>query len=277
MQVYRGLDAASGKPGPGDLASVPHHLVDAADPRHDFSLGEWVRQADAAIRAIRSRGRVPIVAGGTGMYIRGLLLGVVPAPPRQQELRARLRRMAERFGVRRMHRWLAGLDPATAARLTSGDTQRIVRALELCLAGEPWSTRLAHEGTWRSGAERYAAVKIGLDMDREALARRLDARVDAFFERGLVREVHELLDAGVPAQANAFKAIGYREVVAAIGAGANPEAVREDVKRATRQYVKRQRTWFRREPGVVWLDAARGAERCAQDAVRLWRGVFQGL
>jgi len=271
LQVYAGFDVGTAKPSQAERARVPHHLVDVADPRTDFSVAEYVRRADDAIRGIAARGRVPVVVGGTGMYLRALLRGLISAAARDEALRARLRRMAERFGSPRLHRWLAGKDPASAARIPPKDTQRIVRALELAMAGvTTWGLALAREGTWDSGAERYAALKVGLALERDPLYERLDARVDRFFDDGLVDEVRALLGMGIPAEANAFKAIGYREVLAALRAGAPPDAVREEVKRNTRRYAKRQRTWFRGEPGVVWLDAAAGSVVTAQRIATLY-------
>ncbi len=250
---------------------MPHHLVDVADPRGDFNLADYVRAADAAIRDIAARGRVPIVVGGTGMYLRGLLRGVFESPSRDERLRERLRRIAARRGPARLHRWLGTLDPASAARLAPADTQRVVRALELALAGGgTWSERLLRDGTWSSRAERYASLKAGLDMDRAVLAGRLAERVDRFFDAGLVAEVRALLAEGVPDASNAFKAIGYREVLAALRAGDDAETRREAVKVSTRRYAKRQRTWFRGEAGIVWLDAGEGPERIAGRIVERW-------
>lgn len=274
LQVYRGFDAATAKPSREDRARVPHHLVDVADPRRDYSLADYVRDAEEAVAGIAARGRVPIVAGGTGMYLRGLLRGIVGAPPRDERLRRRLRAMAERFGAERLHRWLAGLDPGSAARLPRRDTQRIVRALEIALAhAGTWSERLEREGTWALAGERYPATKVGLDLPRATLGARLDARVEAFFEAGLVDEVRGLLDSGVPPAANAFKAIGYREVLAAVVSGADPgaEHVRSSVRTATRRYAKRQRTWLRKEHGLVWIDASAGEEATALEVAALWR------
>ena len=180
-------------------------------------------------------------------------------------------RIAARRGPGRLHRWLGKLDPASGARLAPADTQRIVRALELALlGGGTWSERLGREGTWSSGIERYRSQKAGLDMDRAALVERLAARVDRFFDDGLVAEGRSLLARGVPETANALKAIGYREVLAALRAGEDGEAAREAVKVSTRQYAKRQRTWFRGEPGIVWLDASLGPERLAARIVDRW-------
>ncbi len=205
------------------------------------------------------------------MYLRGLLQGIVEAPPRDPALRDRLRGMATRHGARRLHRWLRRLDPGSAERLSPGDTQRIVRALEVALSGGPrLSDLLAGGGTWARGLERYAALKIGLELDRRALGERLEARVRGFFAAGLVSEVLDLLRGGVPESANALKAIGYREVLEALRTGLDPESVVEEVVASTRRYAKRQRTWFRKEAGVVWLDASEGPEALADRIVALW-------
>jgi tRNA dimethylallyltransferase len=272
LQVYRHFDAATAKPTAAERSRVPHHLVDCVDPRRDFNMADFVRSAERIVADVAARGKIPIVAGGTGLYLRGLLRGIVDAPPRDAQLRRRLRAVADRRGAPSLHRWLGRLDPGSAARLAPGDTQRLVRALELALSGEPtWSERLRREGSWESGEERYPAVKIGLEMDRDLLNRRLDARVEGFFEAGLVQEVERLLEEGVPRQANAFKAIGYREILAGLERGLDVPAVIEEVKKNTRRYAKRQRTWFRKEPNVVWLDVSVGIARLVRSVKELWR------
>jgi tRNA dimethylallyltransferase len=271
LQVYSGFNVATAKPSEEARRRVPHHLVDVIDPRRDFNMADFVREAERLVSEIRGRGHVPLVVGGTGLYLRGLLRGVVEAPPRDERTRQRLRAVLERRGPRRLHRWLARRDPESARRLSPGDSQRIVRALELALSGgATWSERLRSAGTWAGEAERYDALKIGLDMNRERLAARLDDRVDRFFEAGLVDEVRGLLAAGLPPGANAFKAIGYREVLAELEAGRDPAGARDEVKRNTRRYAKRQRTWFRKEPGITWLDAETEPGALAERVVALW-------
>jgi tRNA dimethylallyltransferase len=271
LQVYRGFDAATAKPDAVERSQVPHHLVDCVDPDRDFSLAEYVRLAESAVAAIHSRGRVPVIVGGTGLYLRGLLRGVVEAPGRDAALRERLRRLLGRFGPERLHKLLCRLDPGSAERIPPRDAQRIVRALEVVLSGEEtWSRRLERAGTWSAARERYVTVKIGLDMQREALYRRLDTRVARFFERGLVDEVRSLLRAGVAAEANAFKAIGYREVLRELLCGGDPTAVADEIRRNTRRYSKRQRTWFRKEPGMRWLDAAQALRGKVDEALAAW-------
>jgi tRNA dimethylallyltransferase len=277
LQIYRGLDAATAKPSLEDRRRVRHHLIDCIDPCHDFTLADYVKRAEGAILQIQERGSIPLVVGGTGMYLRGLLRGVLAAPPRDDELRRRLRGIAGRGGSRHLRKWLERFDPDSARRIPPADLQRTIRAIELARTpGANWSERLKGEGTWDGARERYSSLKIGLDLDREALHRTLDARVDAFFSSGLVDEVRRLLREGVPASANAFKAIGYREVLRSLERGDDPDRVREAVKRSTRRYSKKQRTWFRGENDVEWLDSREDGTQLVEHIVRLWRRKTAG-
>ena len=252
MQVYRGLDAGTSKPTPAERARVPHHGLDLAEPGEDFSMGAFVRRAQESIAAIGARRRLPILVGGTGLYLRALLRGRAAAPRRRPALRARLLARAARRGGGWLHRLLRRVDAEAAGRIPENDRQRLVRALEVRFAtGRRLSDLLRAQPF---GAERYDAVKIGLTMDRERLGRRIDARVDRFFAAGLAEEVRALREAGRPEAANAFKALGYREAAAHLrGEITLDEAVRL-TRRNTRRYAKRQGTWFRREPGIVWFD-----------------------
>jgi tRNA dimethylallyltransferase len=251
MQVYRGLDAATSKPGPGDLARAPHHGIDLVEPGDDFSMGDFVRFAEGAIAGIAGRGRLPVLVGGTGLYLRALLRGVAEAPRRAPRLRERLRALGERRGLPWLHRMLGRLDPGAAARLPRNDRQRIVRALEVRLATGRSLTEIVREQPF--GAERYDAIKVGLDRERADLHRRIDTRVDRFYEAGLVAELRGLLASGRPAAANAFKALGYREAAAHVRGERTLEEAIALTRRNTRRYAKRQRTWFRAEPGVAWF------------------------
>ena len=180
--------------------------------------------------------------------------------------------MIARFGAPRLHRLLAARDAASAARVRPEDTQRVVRALELALpSGETWSETLARSGTWDRDGECFPSLKFVLDLDRTALAERLASRVDEFLEAGLAGEVERLLDAGVPPGANAFKGIGYREVLGARISGSDPKELREAIVVATRRYAKRQRTWFRKEPGLIPLDATRGIDALSEQVAAAWR------
>ena len=271
LQVYRGLDAATAKPSAEERARVRHHLVDIQDPRQDFTLARFVTLAERTLEEILQRGCQPILVGGTGLYLRGLLRGIVPAPAVDPEIRRRLKRVQARRGQIAVHRWLARVDPSSAARIEPADRQRVGRALEWWLAsGTRWSERLERQGTWATARERHRCLKIGLDAGREWLRPRLEARVDAFFAAGLVDEVRGLLDAGVSPGSNAFKAIGYREVVAALNSAQAVDEIVEHVKLATRRYAKRQRTWFRKEPNVVWLEASANLDELVSRALDAW-------
>jgi tRNA dimethylallyltransferase len=271
LQVYRGLDAGTAKPTESARREVRHHLVDCVDPRTDYTMADYVRAADAAIADTASRGRVPLVVGGTGLYLRGLLRGVIDAPARDPELRRRLYGIVERGGTERLRRWLRRRDADSERRISAADVQRLVRAIELVHGGASWTERLRRQGSWTSRAERYPSLKIGLDLDRERHRELLDARVDRFFEAGLVDEIRGLIGQGVPRGANALKAIGYREVLRAIERGEPTDGVRVEIRRNTWRYAKRQRSWFRTEPGVVWLDAEPGSTGLASHVVELWR------
>jgi tRNA dimethylallyltransferase len=251
--------------------------VDCVEPERDFNLAEFERLATDAVSEIAGRDRVPIVAGGTGMYLRGLLRGVVASPRRDEALRSRIRAIGARRGSEALHRWLGRLDPDSAARIAPSDVQRLARAVEFALLdGGKWSERLRAHGTWKLDGERYRTLKVGLTMDRQRLCERLDARVDRFFAMGLVAEVRSLLDCGVSPKANAFKAIGYREVLTALSEGRDPDGVRDEVKRNTRRFAKRQMTWFRREPGVLWLGVEGGVGGVVDQVTGLWTAHLRG-
>jgi tRNA dimethylallyltransferase len=248
MQVYRGLEAGTYKPSLAARRRVPHHLVDIADPRHDFNLGDFVRAAEAAIADILARGRLPILAGGTGMYLRGLLKGIDPAPRRDPALRRALEALADRRGTAHLHRILAANDPEAAVRLAPADRMRLVRALERTLA----SGRPAAGASW-ARPDRIPALKVGLLPEPEVLRARIDARVEAMFAAGIVAETEALLAAGVPAEGSALKALGYREAVAHLRGELDLPGAIAAAKRHTRQFARRQMTWFRREPDVRWF------------------------
>jgi tRNA dimethylallyltransferase len=215
-------------------------------------MGDFVRSAQSAIAGIVARGRLPVLVGGTGLYLRALLRGVADAPRRLPRLRERLGALADRRGAPWLHRMLRRVDPGSAARLPANDRQRIVRALEVRFQAGRTLTDLLAERPF--GEERYDAVKIGLGMERGRLHRRIDERVDRFFAAGLVEEIRALLAAGSPPAANAFKALGYREAAAHLRGERTLEETVRLTQRNTRRYAKRQWTWFRREPGVAWFD-----------------------
>lgn len=255
VQIYRDLRAATAKPEGAERRHA-WALIDTVSPHTDIDLGQWVRSAEAELRWAVTAQRLPIVVGGTGLYLRGLAKGVAAAPGRRPELRARLERLATRHGIERLHRWLRRLDPAAADALRPRDRQRIVRALEVRV-GSGRALSAWQAGGWRR-PDRLPLLRIGLRRDRAQLITRLDRRVEQFFAAGLIAETRWLLEVlQLAGDANALRAIGYREVARRLLAGGvhDENALRDEVRISTRQLAKRQMTWFRAEPDVAWFDA----------------------
>jgi len=266
LQVYRGLDIGTAKPTPEERARVPHHLLDVADPAERFSAGELSRRARLAIADIRVRERRPIVVGGSGLYLRALLEGISPVPPGDPEVRRRLLGRLEEEGLPALHAELGRRDPTTAARLPPGDTQRVLRALEVAEAtGRALSEWIARRPY---GAARLGAVRLGLTLPRALLYDAIARRVARMVERGWVDEVERLLSGGLSPAAPAFQAIGYREIARHVEGHWSLERALEETVRATRRYAKRQLTWFRKEPDIIWLDS-REVEREPASAITL--------
>ena len=249
--VYRGFDIGTDKvPGP-ERRGIPHHLVDVADPSEVYSAARHSREAAAAARAVTARGRLPIVVGGTGLYYRALTRGLFPGPARDPELRARLHRVAARRGVEALHRWLTRCDPRSAERIQPRDEKRLVRALEVwLLTGRPLT---AHFADTRSPIADYAVTTVALDLPGEALASRIARRVDAQFDGGLLDEIRGLWAAGVAPDAGPFGGLVYRQAVECLRGLRSVEETRALIIRENCRYARRQRIWFRREPGLQWL------------------------
>ena len=268
MQVYRGMDIGTAKPTPEEMRGVPHHMLDVADPSENYSAARYAAEAAACVDDIRSRGRVPVIVGGTGLYIDGLLRGTdYAAAPADPSLRRELEAEYDRTGGEAFRKELGKVDPARAAVLHPGDRKRLVRAREVyLLTGE---TITAHDERSRAAEPRYSAVIWALDFsDRSILYERIDRRAAEMFRQGLVEEVRALLSAGVPRDGTAMQAIGYKETAAFLcGACSYAEAV-ETVQRKSRQYAKRQLTWIRKNDRVRWLrwDGAPDLSRARQIA-----------
>jgi len=251
LQVYRGFDVGTAKPSASDRQEVPHHLIDILDADERYSAGEFARRAEAAIQGIAARGRVPIVVGGSGLYLRALFSGLSPIPPGDPEVRAKLRQRAAAEGLAALAAELAALDPETAARLAPADGQRILRALEVAaVTGVPLSAWIARQPF---GIQGIAAIQVGLTVPRGILYDRIASRVRAMVERGWVEEVAGLLGRGLAPSLPAFQAIGYRQLTRHLAAEQSLDAAIEETIQATRRFAKRQETWFRKEPGVTWF------------------------
>jgi tRNA dimethylallyltransferase len=254
-QVYRRMDIGTGKPTPAERRAVQHHLVDVVEPDERYAAARFAREAAEAIAASRARGRWPVLVGGTGLYYRALVRGLLPAPPADKHLRAALRAEAGAAGPEALHRRLAALDPDTAARLHPRDTLRVSRALEVVLqTGRP--VVRSGPGAWTEAPvdRGYRVVAVGLTAPRPALYRALDARVDRMLADGLLDEVRALLDARFDPALPSMQGIGYRHLAPAIRDRDRLAPGVAAMKRDTRRYAKRQLTWFAREPGLAWVE-----------------------
>ena len=267
MQVYRGMDIGTAKPPAGERR-VPYHCLDLVDPGEPYSAARFQLDARAAIDDIAARGRVPIVAGGTGLYVRAALDDMTfPGGEIGSAVRRAIELDAGRLGGQGLHDELARRDPASAALIHPNNVRRTVRALELAEQGISYAERA---GRFRHRCFVRPTVMIGLVMDRDALYPRIDERVDEMMRAGLLDEVSRLLEAGYRSALTASQAIGYKELVRVVEEGADIDSAVADIKRATRHYAKRQSTWFRADARVLWLDVT-GSEsaRVTDDALRL--------
>ena len=253
MQIYRRMDIGTAKPTREEMRGVPHHMLDVADPEEDFSVARYVDMAAKCVDDILSRGRLPILAGGTGLYIDSLLSGRTFAPFQPDSpLRGQLEEQLRREGGAAMLSRLARVDPDSAARLHPNDEKRIIRALEVYQSTGKTITQ--HNLETRAIPPRYDALTLALAFERrEDMWSRIDRRVDQMMDQGLVAEVQGLLDSGVPAKCTAMQAIGYKEMAAALLSHGDVSAGAEEVKLRSRQYAKRQLTWFRRNRAARWL------------------------
>lgn len=253
MQVYRGMDVGTAKPTLKERAGVRHHMLDVASPRENFTVSSYREGAQRAIADIAARGKLPVLVGGTGLYLNALTYQMEFAESMGDEaIRARLHAVADApKGRARLHAMLEAVDPASAHRLHENDVRRVVRALEVYeITGKPMS---AHADVRRPNTA-YAPLIYGLTMARERLYARIDARVDAMLASGLVEEVQELLEQGIePGIAGAMQAIGYKETVAALQGNCTLEEAAIAIKRESRRYAKRQWTWFRGDARVRWI------------------------
>ncbi|MDP8254113.1 MAG: tRNA (adenosine(37)-N6)-dimethylallyltransferase MiaA [Candidatus Alcyoniella australis] len=265
MQVYRNMDRGTAKPTAQQRAQVRFHLVDVVDPQQGFSANQFAQLAREAIEQIGSQGMLPLVCGGTGLYIKALFSGLFQGPEADPDLRAEL--MAQEAAQRgSLHQRLAQVDPQSAERISVADSVRLVRALEVYQkTGRSISELQAEHGF---GGSDFQVTMIGLDPPRDELYRRIEQRVDAMFAAGLVHEVAALLAAGLQPALPAFKAIGYRQVVAHLAGEYDLDEARRLVKRDTRRLAKRQLTWFRGQADVRWLDDPQNLDA----AMAIWSG-----
>ena len=251
VAVYRGMELGTAKPTKEERARVPHHLIDVAEPDKPFTAGEYSRRARTALSEIAARERLPIVTGGTGLYLRALTEGLFAGPARQEDLRPRLRQSAERRGSGWLHRMLKRLDPATAERIHANDTVKLIRAIEVCVAARsPLSTLLQNEG--KNPLVGFRLLRIGLNPPRMELYTRLNQRCAAMFAAGLVEETRGLLAEYGPVKA--LDSLGYRQARGVLDGTLGEKEAIDAARQGHRNYAKRQMTWFRREPEVHWIE-----------------------
>ncbi len=269
--VYRRIDIGMDKVPIAEQRGVPHHLVDVADPADTYSAARYARDADDVIRAMTARGRLPVLVGGTGFYYRALVRGLFPGPARDEALRARLNRVAERRGVESLHRWLMRVDADSAARIQPRDQKRIVRALEVyLLTGRPLTDHFSETISPLAG---WDVLPIGVTLPRDLMRERVARRVDQQFDRGVVDEVRRVVADGLPETAHALSGLVYRQVIEMLQGVRDEAATRALIVQENMRYARRQAMWFRKEADVRWIDGpgeSPDAIRVAGDIVQLW-------
>ena len=268
MQVHRLLSVGTAKPTRQQQSQVPHHLYDIIDPAEFFSAGQYMVRARGVCQEIAGRGRVPVVVGGTGLYLRGLLEGIFPGPGRSANVRDRLREIARCRGANYLHQLLRKRDPEAFCRIQPGDEKRIVRALEVYWAtGKPITDLQARKEPLRG----FAILKIGLNLPRSTLCDRINGRILEMFSSGLIEETKELLARGYRPHSKGFEALGYRHAIAFLEGDLSREMAIGLTQRDTRRYAKRQMTWFRKEAEVHWIPGPGEDDAALEDVLRLVR------
>ncbi|HEX3821734.1 MAG TPA: tRNA (adenosine(37)-N6)-dimethylallyltransferase MiaA [Candidatus Sulfotelmatobacter sp.] len=271
VAMYREFDIGTAKPSLAERLQVPHHLFDFIDPMRDVTAGEYARQARQILSEIKSRQHLPIVVGGTGLYLRALLEGLFPGPQRSEELRERLRRRAANRGSAYLHRILAHLDPVTAEKIHANDAPKLIRAIEVCLA-----SRKKMSDLWRQGRDPlrgFRILRLGLDVDRTALYERINTRAAQMFEHGLIHETKCLLDK-YGNDARPLASFGYKQATQYLRGELTRDQAVQSAQQGHRNYAKRQMTWFRREPDVLWLNGFGDDAEIQQVAVEHLRTSF---
>ena len=270
MQVYKFMDIGTAKPTLAEMQGVPHHMIDVADPREDYSVSRYCNDAAPIVEDIVSRGKTAIIAGGTGLYMDSLIRGNDFAPFPSTGVRERLERQADAEGLEAMRSWLQSIDPEAEVRIQ--DRKRLLRALEVYL--ETGETITEHNRRTQALPPRFTPLWLGLDFEnRQSLYSRIDLRVTHMLEAGLLQEIRSLLQSGVPDTATAMQAIGYKEFVSALNGHGTVEAAADSVRQSSRRYAKRQLTWFRRNPAVHWL--IREDETSGEEIFRSARQIIQ--
>ena len=253
MQIYRGMDIGTAKPTMEERGGVVHHMFDVAEPNEDFSVSRYVEMADQCLQDILARNKTAILVGGTGLYVDSLIAGREFAPYPSTGRREELEQRVKNEGIEPIYEELRAIDPEAAEQIHPANHKRVIRALEVYL--ETGKTFSEHNRQTQLIPPKYDPVWIGLDYkNREALYARIDQRVEEMFEQGLVQELKDLLTKGIPSQATSLQAIGYKELFPYLDGIGTLEQAKEEIQRSSRRYAKRQRTWFRRNEKVNWIE-----------------------
>jgi len=264
LAMVREFDIGTAKPSAAERERVPHHLLDVVDPTQHITAGEYARQGRQVIREISGRLHLPIVVGGTGLYLRALLEGLFPGPQRSEDLRERLRTSAANRGPDHLHRILRRLDRAAAERVHANDIPKLIRAIEVCIASHQKMSELWQQG--RDPLRGFRVVRLGLDPARAALYERINQRARWMFDAGLIEETERLLQKYGPS-ARPLASLGYKEAVQLLHGELTREQAIHTAQQAHRNYAKGQMTWFRREPGVTWLKGFGDDPRVQEEAM----------
>ncbi len=270
VAMYREFEIGTAKPTAAERTRIVHHLLDIVEPSGCITAGEYARRAREVLDQIKLRGALPIVVGGTGLYLRALLEGLFAGPQRSEELRGRLRERAEEKGTGYLHRILSRLDSATAAKIHANDTPKLLRAIEVCLASRTKMSELWKQG--RDPLQGWRMVRLGLDPDRHALYERINQRAQHMFDGGLVEETSGLLEK-YGATARPLSALGYKQAAALIRGEIDRKTAVQMAQQAHRNYAKRQMTWFRREPDVQWISGFGDDARVQTEAINMVGGI----
>jgi tRNA dimethylallyltransferase len=271
VAMYREFDLGTAKPTASERDRTPHHLIDCVAPTSHITAGEYARQARQALEEIKARGNLPIVAGGTGLYLRALLEGLFPGPQRSEELRERLRDLNARRGPNYLHRILCRLDQIAAGKIHANDTPKLVRAIEVCLASKNKMTKLWQQS--HDPLQGFRILRLGLDPGREALYERINLRAKKMFDAGLIEETQNLLEKYGDAAIGPLSSLGYRQAGQFLRGELSLEQSIQAAQQAHRNYAKRQMTWFRREPEVCWLRGFGDEEQTQKEAVERVQGL----
>lgn len=266
VAMYREFEIGTAKPAPADRARVPHHLVDLIEPSGYITAGEYARRARETLKEISARANLPIVVGGTGLYLRALLEGLFPGPQRSDELRQRLRERVQEKGSSHLHRILQRVDPVAAGNIHANDASKLIRAIEVCLSSRQRMSELWKQG--RVPLRGFRILRLGLNPDRDLLYDRINQRARLMFDSGLLEETRTLLEKYGDA-ASPLSSLGYKQAVQKLRGEVNLEQAISAAQQAHRNYAKRQMTWFRREPEVTWLPGFGDDASVIQQAMKL--------